>query len=164
MGGLVWNARDASIWVSEGMGGIASVFDIRQVPADLASYDHIVVGTAIHGFKGHPALEEYLTKNAAQLKGKIRGMFAVCGNLGKMPGPDQVKSYVDGWLVKTCQTSGVPNRVFGGRVTQVLMPPAEYKMIADMYAQRGGPKEDFDNLSRVECLKLGKEIRATVKV
>jgi hypothetical protein len=41
-------ARDASVWISEGMGGIASVFDIRQVPADLSAYDHLIVGTAIH--------------------------------------------------------------------------------------------------------------------
>ena len=37
------SARDASVWVSEGMGGVASVFDVRQVPADLAGYDHLII-------------------------------------------------------------------------------------------------------------------------
>jgi menaquinone-dependent protoporphyrinogen IX oxidase len=151
-------ARDASVWVSEGMGGIASVFDIRQVPADLTSYDHLIIGTAIHGGKAPPALEDYISKNAGPLQGKIRGLFAVCGNMGKPPGPAQLKSYVDDYLAKLTRANSVPRRVFGGRITQVLMPEAEYKMVAEMYARMGGPSGDFDNLSRVECLKLGKEI------
>lgn len=153
-------ARDASVWISEGMGAIAAVFDVRHVPADLASYDHLIIGTAIQGGKGPKALDEYLAKNAGQLKGKIRGLFAVCGNLGKQPGPDQVTSYIDGYLAKVCQVGSVPNRVFGGRVTEALMDPAQYKMIADMYKQMGGPSSDFDNLNRMECLKLGREIKA----
>ena len=151
-------ARDASIWVSEGMGGIAAVFDVRQVPADLATYDHLVIGTAIHGGKGPQLLEDYLSKNVSQLQDKVRGLFAVCGNMGKLPGPPQVKSYIDDYLAKLCHADSVPKRVFGGRITQVLMPEAEYKMIADMYAKRGGPAGDWDNLSRLECLRLGKEI------
>jgi len=154
-------ARDASIWVSEGMGGIASVFDIRQAPMDLSSYDHLIIGTAIHGGKGPQALDAYLSSNSSQLKGKVRGLFAVCGNIGKQPGPPQVKSYIDGYLAKACQAESVPNRVFGGRVTKGLMEESEYKSVAEMYARMGGPKEDFDNLSRVECMKLGAEILAT---
>jgi menaquinone-dependent protoporphyrinogen IX oxidase len=151
-------ARDASVWVSEGMGGIAAVFDIRQVPADLSSYDHLVIGTAIHGGKGPKALEDYISANLGPLQGKIRGLFAVCGNLGRLPGPPQVKTYIDDYLAKICRVNSVPHRVFGGRITQVLMPEAEYKPIADMYARLGGPAGDWDNLSRVECLKFGKEI------
>jgi menaquinone-dependent protoporphyrinogen IX oxidase len=153
-------ARDASIWVSEGMGGIASVFDVRQAPTDLGSYDHLIIGTAIHGGKGPQALDAYLSSNASQLKGKVRGLFAVCGNIGKQPGPQQVQSYIDGYLAKACQAGSVPKRVFGGRITRVLMEESEYKGVIDMYARMGGPKEDFDNLSRVECMKLGAEILA----
>jgi menaquinone-dependent protoporphyrinogen IX oxidase len=152
-------ARDASIWVSEGMGGIASVFDIRQVPADLSTYDHVIIGTAIQGGRGPKALEDYISKNGDKLQSKIRGLFAVCGNMGKIPGPQQVQSYIDGYLAKICSVKAtVPNRVFGGRITQSLMPAAEYQGIADMYAKIGGPKGDWDNLNRMECLKLGKEI------
>jgi menaquinone-dependent protoporphyrinogen IX oxidase len=153
-------ARDASVWISEGMGGIAAVFDVRQVPADLAAYDHLIIGTAIQGGKGPKALEDYLSKNAPQLQPKIRGLFAVCGNLGKMPGPQQVKSYIDDYLAKLCRAGSVPNRVFGGRITESLMDPAQFKSIMDMYAKISGPSGDFDNLQRMECLKLGKEIRS----
>lgn len=153
-------ARDASIWVSEGMGGIASVFDVRQAPADLSSYDHLIIGTAIHGGRGPQALDAYLSSNASILKSKVRGLFAVCGNIGKQPGPQQVQSYVDGYLAKACQVDSVPKRVFGGRITKVLMEENAHKSIAEMYAKMGGPKEDFDNLSRVECMKLGAEILA----
>jgi len=153
-------ARDASAWISEGMGGIASIFDIRQVPADLASYDHLVIGTAIQGGRGPKVLDAYLTGNMDRLQSRIRGLFAVCGNLGKPPGPQQLKTYVEGYLGKLCRTPSVPMHVFGGRITQALMPETEYKGIADMYATIGGPSGDFDNLSRLECLKFGKEIYA----
>lgn len=153
-------ARDASVWVSEGMGGIASVFDVRQVPADLASYDHLVIGTAIRSSRGPKELDDYIAKNIDKLQPKIRGLFVVCGNLGKVPGPPQVQSLVDGYLGKTCKVSGVPSRAFGGRITQSLMPEAEFKSIQDMYAKIGGPPGDWDNLNRMECLKLGKEIYA----
>lgn len=152
------SARDASVWVSEGMGGIASVFDVRQVPADLVSYDRLIIGTAIHGGKGPKDLEDYLAKNIDRLQSKIRGLFVVCGNRGKTPGPQQVTDYVDGYLGKICKVSGVPGRAFGGRITQSLMPEAEFKSIQDMYAKIGGPAGDWDNLNRMECLKLGKEI------
>jgi menaquinone-dependent protoporphyrinogen IX oxidase len=156
-------ARDASVWVSEGMGGIASVFDIRQVPADLAGYDHLVIGTAIHGGRGPKDLDDYIAKNIDKLQSRIRGLFVVCGNLGKMPGPQQAKDLIDGYLGKMCNVSGVPNRAFGGRITQSLMPEAEFKSIQDMYAKIGGPAGDWDNLNRMECLKLGKEIYAAKK-
>jgi len=151
-------ARDASAWISEGMGGIAAVFDIRQVPPDLATYDHLVIGTAIQAGRGPKLLDAYITTNVDRLQPKIRGLFAVCGNLGKPPGAQQVKTYIDDYLAKLCRTTGVPVRVFGGRITQALMPEAEYKSILDMYAKMGGPSGDFDNLSRPDCLKLGKEI------
>jgi len=113
------------------------VFDIRQVPADLSAYDHLIIGTAIQGGKGPKTLEDYLSKNAGQLQSKIRGLFAVCGNLGKMPGPPQVKTYIDDYLAKLCRVSAVPNRVFGGRITQALMPEAEFKGIATCMHKSG---------------------------
>lgn len=155
------SARDASVWISEGMGGIASVFDIRQVPADLTSYDNLVIGTAIHGGRGPKALEDYISQNADQMRSKIRGLFVVCGNRGQMPGAQQAKDLVEGYLGKICKTGSVPGRAFGGRITQSLMPEAEFKSIQDMYSKIGGPMGDWDHLDRMECLKLGKEIYAT---
>ncbi len=141
------------------MGGIAAVFDIRQVPTDLAtSYDHLIIGTAIQGGRGPKALEEYISKNVDRIQGEVRGLFAVGGNMGKQPGPQQVKMYIDDYLARLCQVTSVPKRVFGGRITQALMPEEEYRRIADMYARIGGPSGDWDNLNRMDCLKFGKEI------
>jgi menaquinone-dependent protoporphyrinogen IX oxidase len=152
-------ARDASMWISEGMGGIAAIFDVRQAPPDLASYDHLIIGTAIRSGKGRPDLESYLQANSAKLKNKIRGLFAVCGNMGKIPGPQQVSTLVDNYLAKLCQAGKVPSQAFGGRITKSLMPPAEYQQIESMYTGMGIAL-DMDNLKRMDCLKFGKEILA----
>lgn len=152
-------ARDASMWISEGMGGIAAIFDVRHAPSDLASYDHIIVGTAIRSGKGRPELESYLQANNAKLKNKIRGLFAVCGNRGKKPGPQEVTLLVDNYLAKICQAGKVPSQAFGGRITKSLMPTAEYQKIETMYSSLG-VKLDMDNLSRADCLQFGKEILA----
>jgi menaquinone-dependent protoporphyrinogen IX oxidase len=151
-------ARDASVWISEGMGGIASVFDIRQVPADLNTYDNLIIGTAIHGGKGPQALETYLSRNIDQLQSKIKGLFVVCGNRGQTPGQQQIGTYIDNYLARLCKAKSVPRRVFGGRLTRSLMPEDEYQGVSGMYANLVDAAGNWDNLSRPECLKLGKEI------
>ena len=154
-------ARDAAVWISEGMGGIAAVFDIRRVPADLPSYDHLVVGTSIHAGRGRKELEVYLESNAARLQGKVRGVFACCGNLGKVPGPKQTQDFIDGYLAKLCGVSSVPHRVFGGRITKDITSPEDYALVEGLYRRLGLTLPDYDNLSRAECLRLGREILAT---
>jgi hypothetical protein len=168
-------ARDASIWISDGMGGIATVMDIRQFPSelsqnleavrtqypgifdirpasvDLSAYDHLIIGTAIHGGKGPQALEAYLSKNADRLKSKIRGLFIVCGNMGKQPGAAQVTSYIDGWLAPLCKVGSVYKKACGGRITKALMSDADYK-------QFGSFTGEYDNLSRTDCMSFGKQI------
>ena len=151
-------SRDAGIWISEGMGGIAAVFDIRQVPADLTSYDHLVIGTSIHGGKGPAALERYIEANIAKLQSKIKGLFACCGNAGRMPGPKQKQDYIDNYLAKLCRASSVPSKVFGGRITKVITAPEDYSVVENLYKRLNLPLDDYDNLSRPECLKLGKSI------
>jgi hypothetical protein len=170
-------ARDASIWISEGMGGIAAVIDIRQVPADLnqnmeavrqqhpdlfdlrpssvdpSAYDYLIIGTAIHGGKGPSALDAYINKNIDRLQGKIRGHFAVCGNFGQTPGPTQTTNYIDNYLAKICKTTSLPRKVFGGRITKALMSDADYKTY-------GSITGEYDRLSRSECMQLGKDILA----
>ena len=49
------SARDSGVWISEGMNGIANVFDIRENP-DLSKYDNIVIGGAIRSGKTSPQL------------------------------------------------------------------------------------------------------------
>jgi menaquinone-dependent protoporphyrinogen IX oxidase len=152
-------SRDASVWISEGMGGIAAVFDVRQIPADLASYDHLIIGTSIESGKGRKELEAYLGENAAKIKNKIRALFIVCGNRGQKPGPQQTTAYIDNYLAKLCQVGKVPSHVFGGRITKSIMPPDVYNSIAKMYQSLNIPL-DMDNLNRSECLQFGKEILA----
>lgn len=153
-------ARDAGIWISEGMGGIAAVFDAREKP-DLSGFDHLVVGTAIQGGKGPAAFDAFLDSQGEKLRGKIRGLFAVCGNLGRPPGPGQTQKYLDGYLVKKLNSGPVPRRVFGGRITKRLMAETDYKLVEDLYMElKLPPLEDYDNLARAECLAFGQEIRA----
>jgi len=141
--------RDASIWVSEGLGGIASVFDIRQKP-DLSSFDHLIVGTSIQGGRGRKELDTYIQNNISELQSKIRGIFAVCGARGQKPGPQQKEDYIDNYLAQLCQVQTVPSHVFGGRITKALMSEEQQRMFASM--------EDYDNLSRSECMAFGTEI------
>ncbi len=151
-------SRDASIWISEGMGGIAAVFDVRQVPDDLASYDNLVIGTSIHGGRGRKELETWIEANAARIKGKIRGLFACCGNLEKPPGPQQQKDLIDEYLAKLCGVSSVPSRVFGGRITKAVTSAEDWALVEGLYQSLNMTLKDYDNLSRVDCMQLGKEI------
>jgi menaquinone-dependent protoporphyrinogen IX oxidase len=148
------STRDAGVWISEGMAGIADVFDIREKP-DLKGFDHIVLGSAIRSFKIHPQLEQYITDNKAWLKDKVSGLFAVCNNMGQPPGPQQKKTYVDDLLGKLTGAGAVPGKVFAGRVTKDLM---DKDALASMRSMA-----DNDNLKRAECLAFGKEILASVK-
>ena len=146
------SARDAGVWISEGMDGIANVFDVRENP-DLSKYDHIVVGGAIRSGKVSQLLEEYLQKNQAILKKRLRGYFAVCGNMMRPVGPEQNKAMIDDHLAKICGVEGLLSKVFLGRITFGLMEPDVRKQMQQM----AGIKE-YDNLKRDECMTFGKEV------
>ena len=107
------SSRDAGVWIAEGLGGIADVFDVRENP-DLKGFDHIVVGSSIRSFKIHPLLDQYLTANKALLKGKIRGLWALCNNMGQPPGPQQKTNFIDQQLAKLTEATDVPGKVFSG--------------------------------------------------
>ncbi|MGQ9621005.1 MAG: flavodoxin domain-containing protein [Bacteroidales bacterium] len=145
-------ARDAGVWISEGMDGIANVFDVRENP-DLSKYDYVVVGGAIRAGKVSPLLQEYLEKNKDVLKSRIRGYFAVCGNMMRPVGPEQTTAFIDNHLAKICGVTGVPSKVFLGRITFGLMEPEVRKQMEQM----PGIKE-YDNLKREECMAFGKEV------
>ena len=146
------SARDAGVWISEGMDGIANVFDVRENP-DLLQYDHIVVGGAIRSGKTSPLLQEYLEKNKEILKSRIRGYFAVCGNMMQPPAPEQKTAFIDNHLARICGVSDVPSKVFLGRITFGLMEPDIRKQM------QGIPNmAEYDNLKRTECMAFGKEV------
>lgn len=157
------SSRDAAVWISEGMGGIADVFDVRENP-DLKGFDHIVIGGAIRMSVTRQELQDYITKNKEWLKAKVRGLFAVCGNGEKPVGPEQTTTFIDNHLAKLCEVSKIPSRVFNGRITKSLMEPDIAKMMEEMYPQLAGKKmEDYDLLKRADCMAFGKEVLAGIK-
>jgi menaquinone-dependent protoporphyrinogen IX oxidase len=148
------SSRDAGIWIFEGMGGIAEVYDVREKP-DLKGFDHIVLGSSIRGYKIHPLLEAYIIENKSWLKGKIRGFWAVCNNRGKPPGLQQKEMYIDDQLAKLSGVTNIPGKVFPGRVTKNLLDKEAFDIIKSF--------PDNDNLKRADCLVFGKEIFGSVK-
>lgn len=149
-------SRDAGVWISEGMDGIANVFDVRENP-DLTAYENLVVGGSIRGGKVPAELQQYLEKNRELLKSKIRGLYVVCGNRMQPPGPEQTTSLIDNHLAVLCGVKHVPSKVFLGRITYGLMDEESRKML------QGFKMPEYDNLKRPECMAFGKEVLASVK-
>ena len=147
------SARDAAVWISEGMGGIADVFDIRENP-DLKGLDHIIIGGAIRNSVTSSDLQNYIKQNQAALKPKVKGLFAVCGNMGRPVGPEQTTTFIDNHLAQLCGISGMPSSVFLGRVTKSLMDPKIAEMMAAF--------EDYDNLNRADCMAFGRKVLEVV--
>jgi menaquinone-dependent protoporphyrinogen IX oxidase len=61
------------------MGGIADVFDVRELPG-LTPFDHLVIGSAIRMGKVRPELQQVLEKNKTAVTNTVRGLFTVGGN------------------------------------------------------------------------------------
>jgi menaquinone-dependent protoporphyrinogen IX oxidase len=146
------STRDASLWVSEGMGGIAEVVDARENP-DLSSFEYIVVGSGIYRGKIETSLAEYLEKNSASMSNQIKALFIVCG-AGDSP---RAQPYVDG-LAKACQARPPLIRIFSGRITKKLLNAEDYKIEEEVFKRRNEPYEDYDRLKRGDCLKFGEDI------
>jgi menaquinone-dependent protoporphyrinogen IX oxidase len=147
------SARDAAVWISEGMDGIANVFDVRENP-DLSQYDFVIAGGAIRAGKTSQELQDYLAKNREILKSRIKGYFAVCGNRMNPVGPEQTKAFIDDHLAAICGVTEVPSKVFLGRITYGLMEPDVRKQM------EGFNMPEYDNLKRSECMTFGKEVLA----
>jgi menaquinone-dependent protoporphyrinogen IX oxidase len=157
------SSRDAAVWISEGMGGIANVFDVRENP-DLTAFDHIVIGGSIRSASTPQGLQDFITKNKDSLKTKVRGLFAVCGNGEKPVGPQQKAAYIDNHLAKLCEVGNVPAKVFNGRITKSLLDPKTLQSMEAMYPSLAGkPLENYDLLKRTDCLAFGNEILTGIK-
>ncbi len=150
------SSRDAAVWISEGMDGIADVFDVRENPK-LAAYDHIVIGSSIRSFKMHPDLQAFIQKNQGLLKEKTRGLFAVCGNRMQAVTDKQRTDYLEKDLAETIGIEKVPGEVFLGRVTYGLLDEEAHKML------KGFDMPEYDNLKREACMALGKQIKESTK-
>jgi len=156
------SSRDAAVWISEGMGGIANVFDVRENP-DPKGFDHIVIGGSIRSGVTRQELQDYIAKNKGVLQSKIRGLFAVCGNGERPVGLEQKTMLIDNHLAKLCEVGKIASRVFNGRITKSLLDPKTRKMMEDNYPNIAGkPLEDYDLLKRADCIAFGKEVLASI--
>lgn len=152
------SSRDASVWISEGMNGIANVFDVRENP-DLSKYKYVIVGGSIRSGETSKELQEYLSKHKETLKGKVKGLFAVCGNMRQPATAQQYTSFFDNHLVKLTGADKPLSKVFLGRVTLRLMEPKVREQMMSFPNM-----EDYDNLKRSECMDFGREILKSLNV
>ena len=146
------STRDASLWISEGMGGIADAFDARENP-DLSSFESIIVGSGIYRGKIDTYLGDYLTKNSSLISSRIKALFVVCG-AGDSP---RSQAFID-VLAKSCQNKPPLIKIFPGRVTKRLLNEEDYKIEEEVFKRRNQPFEDYDQLRRIDCLKFGEEV------
>jgi len=149
-------ARDAGVWISEGMNGIADVFDVRENP-DLSAYKYIVAGGAIRGGAVSKELQEYLSKHQPAIKDKIKGLFAICGNMQQPVTHEQYIVLIDNHLAKLTGVEKVPSKIFLGRITWGLMDPEIQKQMRSFPGLT-----EYDNLKRSECMDFGREILQSV--
>ena len=145
------STRDASVWISEGMGAVANVFDARENP-DLDQYEHIIVGSGVYGGGFAEPFESYLKENVNSIHNKIRGIFVVCGQ-----GEEGATSYLPP-LTELCKAESPMRKSFPGRITKRLLEPEVSERLKGFYERTGRPYEDYDNLSRTECLNFGMEL------
>jgi hypothetical protein len=143
------SSRDAAVWISEGMAGIANVFDIRENP-DLSTFDHLILGGSIRSGVTSEDMQNYIKNNKASLKTKVCGLFAVCGNMGQPVGPEQIAQFIDNHLATLCEVSDLPSQVFLGRITKSLMDAETAAIMAGT--------ADYDNLKRSDCMLFGSEV------
>jgi len=137
------------------MDGIANVFDVRENP-DMSQYDHVIVGGAIRAGVMSQQMQDFLTINKDILKSRIRGYFAVCGNMMQPVTQQTIVNLIDNHLAKICGVTGIPAKVFLGRITFGLMEPDVRKQMESFNMQ------EYDNLKRPECMAFGKEVLAAV--
>jgi len=147
------STRDASLWISEGMGWVADVFDARENP-DLSPFDAMIIGSGIYNGKIDRPLEDYLTRNASSINKKIKALFLLCGGGADSP---RAQGYVE-VLTKACQAKPSLTKVFAGRLTLKLLNPEDYKVQEDVAKRRNAAPEDYDRLQRKDCLKFGGDI------
>lgn len=143
------SSRDAAVWISEGMGGIAQVYDVREAP-DLSRFDHLIIGGSIRSNVTSPELQAFIKTQKAVIKPKLRGLFAVCGNMQQPTGPAQTTLFIENHLAALCEAGPLPSKVFNGRITKRLLDAATATTMATF--------PDYDMLKRADCMQFGSEV------
>ncbi len=147
--------RDAGVWISEGMGAIANVFDAREDP-DLSQFDGIIVGSGIYSGKIDTPLEAYLAKNTSRFSTRIKALYIVCGGGETSP---MAQDYVAA-LGKACGAKPQMTKVFSGRLTIRLLNAEDNRVEEGVAKKRNEPYQDSDRLKRKDCLDFGAAILA----
>jgi len=145
--------RDAAIWISEGMGAIADVFDARENP-DLAAFDSLIIGSGIYYNRIAQPLESLIKNNVALISKKLRAVFVVSGG-GESMG--YASKYLD-QLASLCQANPPMKKAFPGRMTRRLLSAEDLKGLEEFYKNSKRPFEDYDQVKRIDFLKFGEEI------
>jgi flavodoxin len=146
------STRDAAVWISEGMGGIAGVFDARENP-DLSVYDNLIIGSGIYNDTIDLPLATFLAQNATKISGKVRAVFVVCG----VGGTELANRYLD-MIAKLCGSNPLLKKSFPGRMTKRLFDAEVLKQMEEYYKKTNHPFEDYDRLQRKDCLQFGEDI------
>lgn len=145
------STRDAAVWISEGMGGIAQVLDCRENP-DLTQFDHLIFGSGIYGGKVAAELEKFVLTRQNATKDKIRACFVVCGQ-----GERGAATYVS-VLENLCGVKAPVSHSFPGRMTKILLSEQDHEGLKNFYERSNRPFLDYDNLSRKDSLAFGERV------
>jgi len=125
---------------------------------DPKAYDHLIVGTAIHGGKGPKELEDLIQANIADVKSKVRAYYTVSGNGGDRAWASTQTNYIDNYLAKLCQAAVPASRAFAGRITKALLPESDVERLTGLFKKQNIAFEDYDHLNRWDCLQFGRQI------
>ncbi len=145
------SSRDAAVWIAEGMGGIADVFDVRECP-DITKYDNVIIGGSIRSAKLSSEMNDLIDRYKLDLETKLRGCFVVCGNMMKQVTKSQKNELIDSCYKSLKVLHNIPSEVFLGRVTYRLMDEEAAKSL------KGYQMPEYDNLKRNLCLDFGEQI------
>jgi menaquinone-dependent protoporphyrinogen oxidase len=154
-GSLYGSTRDAAVWISEGMGGIAEVFDVRENP-DLSKFDSLIIGSGIYGGKAAPALIEFAAAHKQELEQKTKGYFVVCG-----ASSPQADNYLN-VLKALCKVNTDCRKVLGGRMTIKLLSKTHYDSLKKYFESGNRKFEDYDRLLRSDCLNWGESVLSVI--
>ena len=135
------STKDAATWISEGMGNIASVVDIETTPK-VADYDYIIIGGWINGSGLITNAKNYIISNKTALKDKIKGLFTVCGNGGKVVEQTQIDDYLTKQIVLFSGVTDKPAKLFNGRSDPKC----------------NGLAPTYNLLKKEDCVTFGKQI------
>ena len=85
-----------------------TIVDLEQETPDLSEYDAVVVGGPVRHAKLHPAVADFIRKNAEELKRKKTGYFIVCGFA------DEAEEQIDKIFPRDLQDAAFDTVSFGG--------------------------------------------------